>query len=111
MKAITARVYRSGIAGDCSCGGISSRYDEVLVPCPDGFIDIDESKDLPPNLVEIRFREFYDCKFPYVVPYGANDGASRPMFGGTFVYTSDSRFMEMADCGGFPVPFHDRFEN
>ena len=47
MKALPIYVYKHNRLGDCSNYGISSRYDELLLVCPDGYIDIDESNPPP----------------------------------------------------------------
>lgn len=106
IKCITAYIYRSG-HGDCSNGGISSRYDEVLVPVEDGYIDVDTDNP-PENLVRIVRRNIYGCEYVHVEPW--NCEGRIVMSGGTFVYSSDSRFIETINNGDYPVSLHDRCE-
>ena len=51
MKALRIHVYRDNL-GDCTNGGISSRYNDLLLICENGYIEIDEN-NLPENLVEV----------------------------------------------------------
>ena len=46
IKAVPVSVYRHGHT-DCTNGGVSSKYEKLLVECPDGYIDID--MDNPPK--------------------------------------------------------------
>jgi len=65
--------------------------------------EADESKPAV-RLVRRKFN-FGDKEYEYIhaVPYDQPDG--RAMFGGTFIFTSDSRFPSK-----YPIPLHDRFE-
>ena len=47
MRALSISVYRNNRYGDCTNGGISSRYDELLCLCDDGPVVIDP--DNPPD--------------------------------------------------------------
>lgn len=49
----------------------------------------------------------YDLRI--AVPIDKPEGLVGPMFGGNFVYTSDSRFRELTRMDG-PIHVHDRFE-
>lgn len=46
---------------------------------------------------------------PILVPSVFPEGMIGPMFGGTFAYSSDSRFFEKVNRHG-AIPIHDRFE-
>lgn len=108
MKAISAYIYRDFGGAN---GVLSSKFDEVLVPCPRGNIEIDEN-DLPPNLVELCVRVYRGRKFCYFAPYGTKKSGQHPQASGAFVYTCDARFVEVVG-GEFhvsPVSLHDRFE-
>lgn len=90
--------------GDCSAGGVSSQTDKVILT--DKW---DENQTVPQ--VKIVERRFFGGVKPYLTAYvyGPNgellDGPKGAMFGGCFVYSSDSRFPY-----DYPVPLHDRFE-
>ena len=104
-KALPINVYRTNRLSDCTNSGISSKYDELLLLCDEGFIDVD--LDNPPeNLVIINVFDFrgevYDHIEPFVRP---NDGCVGWMNGGNIAFTSDSRF----DCE-YPLCIHDRQE-
>jgi hypothetical protein len=107
------RIYRSDL-GDCSNDGLSKHHTEVTaVNCEGPF---DPTPERPAVIIDSHVK---GCV--RVVPAG-NDGqplkhpgAVGPMFGGTYVTTSDSRFGQKVnqllghDFYG-AVPFHDRFE-
>ena len=100
---ITVSVYRNA-NGDCSLGGVTSKDDTTLVV---------EVKD--GNISEIYLEEYgYTVLEVKPSPIGSNHIAFKPanekrrgMFGGNFVWSSDSRFRELYPN---PVPVHDRFE-
>lgn len=101
---LAVNVYRnSGI--DCTANGISANHDRlVAVNIPNS--PFNPTEDSPGVYIENRtlFGES-----GYWVAYPLNDdGTPRKggMFGGNFIYSSDSRFPNE-----FPIPIHDRFEN
>ena len=88
INALLCSVYKDSVCGDCSNNGISARYKEVYVACPDGNEKID--LDNPPeNFVvpEIRHFGFGD----YIRLNPANNKGRWNMFGGAFVWSCDSR--------------------
>lgn len=106
MKGIGVDIYKAG-RGSCSNGGISTTNDQaVLLGIKDGYID--PAEESGPFVVVVR-RGIGD----YAVPCDAEGrplvkpGAIGPMFGGTFIYSSDGRFREHA---GGPLALHDRWE-
>ncbi len=103
MKALPIKVYVAKGNGDCDCtnGGISSRYEQLLLVCEDGHIKIDESNP-PENLVKVCDRNGYKFLEPIARPEHLGW-----MFGGNIAYSSDGRFSELA---GHPLPIHDRQE-
>jgi len=106
MNCISAEVYRSK-GGDCSNGGLSSWCNTVLVPHDAGPIVID--RDNPPkNLCRVVRRNIFGREYVHVEPYDC--GGRHAMYGGTLVDTSDSRFTELINNGGYPVKLMDRFE-
>ena len=118
INALSIMVYR-GPLGDCTNNGISSRYNTLLVACPDGNHVIDTDFGIPDNFCHLRRRELfggttivYDIR-PADVSNGEiiDRGRRWYMMGGNFAYTSDGRFRDMLKgfCGA--VPIHDRVEN
>ena len=104
MKAIRASIFKDR-SGDCSNGGISSKFDEILIPCETGWIDVDETNP-PENLCKIVTRDLGFIVYKYCEPYAAVDkGNVGWMFGGTLIYSSDSRFES-----DYPLRLNDRQE-
>lgn len=105
MKCIEVEIYRNR-HGDSSKGGISSVYDTVLIPHKDGYITVDADNP-PENLCRVVRRRLFGCEYVHIKPFGINGTV---MFGGCFVYSSDSRFDDAVRNGGYPVALHDRVE-
>ena len=85
---------------DCTNHGVTSGKDSavLLLQAPgDDFVP-------SPNSPTLELRPRRMSKIPMAVPYGTPAGVY-PMFGGHWVYTSDSRFPFE-----HPIPVHDRFE-
>lgn len=101
-------VYRNG-KYDCTNNGISSRFDELLCVCPDGFKTVD--MDNPPeNLVKVVKREFAGRMIYHVEPCVEPNGAGW-MMGGNYAATSDSRFSALVDGQYGAIAIHDRQES
>ncbi len=105
MRALSINVYKHR-AGDCSNNGITSRFNEILVICPEGNIEIDESKPLPENLCKVVTRDFGFGIYKHIEPIVKPNGVGW-MAGGCIGYTCDSRFRRMSE---YPLPIHDRTE-
>lgn len=108
MRAISLNVYKHG-KYDCTNGGISSKFNELLCLCDDGPIHVD--MDNPPeNLVKVVKRDFFGmttyCVEPVVDPHGAGW-----MMGGNYAATSDSRFSRLVGDMYGAVAIHDRQES
>lgn len=102
MECIIAHIFRDNL-GDCSNGGLSSKTNEVYVPCPTGPYNI--AKDNP-KLVRLVTRDFGFGSFTHAEPVKeVPKGHVGYMMGGTFIYSSDSRFPSK-----YPIPLHDRTE-
>lgn len=94
---------------DCSGGGVSGRVTRVTLVGPQ--IDAvggnvrEPDEDAPAVALSRR------TGIVSVVPVQRGTGAG-PMFGGAFVWTSDSRFAEITRNAGRvgPLPLHDRWE-
>ena len=103
LKGLPVSVYRAE-GHDCTLNGLSSKHERFILVGP-GIPEIFEVQDDTPAL-------YYKEDFPmaglkrqaaWVEP---QDGSQRwAMFGGNFVWTSDSRFP--ADA---PIKIFDRFE-
>lgn len=109
MKAIPVDVYRCVNRSDCTNGGISSRFSELLVPCDTGFLDVDEDNP-PENLVKLVHRRLFGVDTWHLEPY-VKPGGVGWMAGGNFAHTSDSRFSRMLEGMYGAVPIHDRQES
>lgn len=93
---------------NCSNNGISARHTKVCVVNVDG--PFKPSVDAP--AVKLMVTRHGNA---VLVPVELLDSGAWTMFGGTFVYTSDSRFRQaVADIAGyehgFAVALHDRVE-
>ena len=106
MKALPISVYRQSRYGDCTNDGISSRYNELLLVCDEGFIEIDENNP-PENLVQLVVRHFGGVEYKHVEPVTLPEGAGW-MDGGNIAYTCDSRFSRLSE---YPLCVHDRQES
>lgn len=107
-KALPVNIYKHK-GDDCSNGGISSRYNEILLLCDDGFINVD--MDNPPeNLCKVVKRNLWGRGYVHIEPI-KEIGKDRTgyMHGGCVVSTSDSRFGRATGVD-YPVNLHDRTE-
>jgi len=100
MRAISVDIFKSSM-GDCSNGGISSRYKEVLIACVDGNIEVDMD-NIPENFCYIDDR--FGHKFVRPYEEAAEVGW---MAGGSVVYSWDNRFRKLSE---YPLMLHDRQE-
>ena len=112
MKGLHCSIFESKKHGNCSANGISSRVNAVTL-CPDpvltafqdwGIPKLFEADDSAPAVVLRHRRLTADREHVYAVPVELADRGCA-MFGGTFIYTSDSRFPLR-----HPIPLHDRVE-
>ena len=107
MRGMTAYIYKSKF-GDSSNGGLSSKYDEVVFECEDGYLELDPN-NLPDNFVVVRRRDLGFCKTVEFVPKKLADKGAWAMFGGCYVSVSDSRFSRV--LGTDIVKLFDRVES
>lgn len=102
-KGLICYILKTPGFGDCSCNGVSNRFNKVLlVPndvCPDVPEIFEESEDLP--AVEVRK---LGNKFN-VIPCKEKSEGKWMMAGGCYITTSDGRFPF-----DYPVALHDRYE-
>ena len=103
VNAISVSVFKNPLYKGCANGGISERYDDVLLICEDGPLKVD--LDNPPeNLCKVVERNIGGRVYRHVEPVENPTGLGW-MAGGTFVSSSDSRFP-----GDYPLSLHDRQE-
>lgn len=105
INTIRAEIYKVS-SGDCSNGGISSRYNEVYIPCVDGNIEIN-FENPPENFVLLDINTTFG-EYKYCKPYKDVVEGNWVMMGGTFVYLSDGRFSR--NINQYPIALHDRKE-
>lgn len=108
IAALRVNVYRNDL-GDSTAGGISSIYRNLYLIGEDikeGNTTID-SDNIPENTVYLERRILFG-KEEYLTAYPVSKKTDGKwyMFGGNFIYTSDSRFPS-----NYPIPIHDRVEN
>jgi hypothetical protein len=89
---------------DCSNDGISSRYDEVILTDEDGAEAFTKSGTPVCKIVK---RVIGGEKYVHCQPL--ENAAAWHMAGGSFVYTTDSRFRELTGSSS-PIALHDRVE-
>lgn len=108
MKALPIYVLKNDSFKGCSNNGISEKFDSLLLIHDEGFINIDKN-DLPENLVKVVTREMFNGEFyTHLEPYqSVPKGKIGYMSGGSFGYTSDSRFSKISK---YPLSIHDRTE-
>jgi hypothetical protein len=108
MKGLTVDVYRHG-SYDCTNRGITSKVDSILLI--DNKLDggLYEPKKDEVYLTLVR-RTLSGREYIHAVPMVNGErlefGRSI-MFGGNYVFCSDSRVRALND---YPIPVHDRFE-
>ena len=107
MKALPVYIYKHR-GEDFSNGGISSKYNEILILCEDGFVDVDTDNP-PENLCEIVKRELWGEEHWYVKPVAeVKSGNVGYMSGGCVVNSCDSRWSRLSKSRALPL--HDRQE-
>lgn len=109
QKALPVYIYKHK-GETCSNGGISERYNEILLLCEDGFINVD--MDNPPeNLCKVVKRNLWGKDYVHIEPV-KEVGKDRAgyMYGGCIVSTSDSRLRKVTGVD-YPIDLHDRTES
>lgn len=103
-KGMLVFVYRD-CHDDCTGGGITGKLDQMVLVGVDGPFQV---KDDEPYLELVR-RNLFGGEYLHAEPRNVGDKSNLvgPMFGGNFVYTSDSRFNAVSK---YPIPVHDRWE-
>lgn len=91
---------------DCTNGGLTSKYSQFVLLGMEG--PFKSGTDAPP--LELVRRYVGGREHLHAQPVKGPDWPRNmcgPMFGGNFIFTSDSRF---SDVSPYPIPVHDRFE-
>lgn len=116
MRGLSVSVYRTG-STDCTNGGVTRPGTKLHIVLFDELIDrgnmILEECAARPQFVCLRLvrrriggRDYVHAEDMFMSRHGGRTGA--PMFGGNFIYTTDSR---LRDICPYPIPVHDRFES
>ncbi len=100
VKGMLVFVYRSPL-GDCTANGITSKVTQIVM-VGKGLPEIFEVEEGEPYLKLTNYNDSFRAEVVSEETKGKHS-----MFGGNFVYTSDSRFSAITK---YPVPVHDRFE-
>ncbi len=109
-KYISLEIYKPSF-GDCSNGGLSSKYSNCYIECERGWID--EDKILDDAIVKLEKGAFGTIHLVPTKPIEKN--CVGYMMGGCYVASSDSRFHELIkktfgiDFYG-AIALHDRTE-
>lgn len=91
---------------DCTNKGVSSKFDTFIL-VGEGIPELFQATEEMPALY-LRKKRVSERKpeYLYVIPADVENGyLAGVMFGGNFIYTSDSRFPN-----DYPIPVHDRRE-
>ena len=104
IKGLLCNIYKSSY-GDASNNGLSSRYSQVIL-AGKGIPEVFSPNETTP-LVRLERRELSHMDTPYLTIYPWDGDTSELMFGGCFIYDSDSRFRKISP---YPIPLHDRRE-
>lgn len=112
MKYLPVKLYKSDYIGTLN---LSEKFTDFVIECPNGNLTKDEINGR--GIIRIVKGNLPNTAKTIFVDSDGNviNSGRLGMFGGYFVYTSDSRFSELANkIRGFdvyaPVALHDRFE-
>lgn len=107
MLGLRCSIYKNAEFGDfdCSNRGISSRCKKVTLVGPEVAGVFKPDPDAP--AVEFVVRDIMGQEYLTAYPAGYKESGKLYMFGGCFIYSSDSRFKDLAT---YPIPLHDRIE-
>ena len=114
VRYLTVYVYRTPALGDCTNKGISSRFNKLLLACPDGPNSFDADLETPLNFCKVEKRELQSGVYCTIVPATVSRGriVKRPgwwMMGGNLAHSSDCRFNFLTGTF-YPLAIHDRQE-
>lgn len=103
LDALPVSIYKSPL-GDSSANGITSKNDRLLLVF-DGLNSPFKTNEGEDYLVLIK-RNIGSEEYLSAKPQSLIESNTHSMFGGNFIFTSDSRFPS-----SYPIPVHDRVEN
>lgn len=103
-KGLICGVLRDVEIGDCSNDGISSNHDTVLLLFDEEEAQVFEESEGRPTVKLVR-RKIAGKDYVHAEPV---EGTGY-MFGGAFIYSSDTRFGLFANQ--YPIALHDRKEH
>lgn len=105
MKGLIVEVYRAARFGDCSLNGVTNRHDSFILT-GEGVPEIFSANENRPELRYIK-DVVMGAERHRAVPVDPETGRllDNGMFGGNFVYDTDSRMPTKN-----PIKVHDRFE-
>jgi hypothetical protein len=103
-KGIICQIYRWNL-GECSNGGISSKFNEVVVIDPYINGPFEPNENTP--AVKLVRRTIGGESYIHAEPILPNGEWKHFMAGGTFISSCDSRFRSVCK---YPVALHDRTE-
>ena len=110
MKDFLVTVYRDADGSDCSMNGITSQKERLLA-CWNEHDLFSLPEDFGKSDVVIKADKI--CSDMITLrAFVIKDGKAKltgGMFGGNFIYSSDSRFPKLGDFSS-PISVHDRFE-
>lgn len=104
MRYITVDIYkRNGSVSPRN--SISSQYDRVALPCPNGPLDESQIGDFP--VIKLVRHTVFGRESVHAEPEG---DIRHPMYGGCILDSSDTRFRETTGVI-YPIKLHDRYED
>ena len=103
-KGLICSILQSKGCGNCSNNGISSKHKAVVLVGDDIPEVFDEIPEIPAVRIDVK-RANGEARVRAIPIDGKDPQKVGWMFGGTFVWTSDSRFP-----ANYPIPLHDRQE-
>ena len=109
LKGLPVQFYYCKLTRKCALNGVSVNNESIIL-VHESISSPSEVKENEPYLV-LKKRELFGSTYLHAEPYvnGKPINQGEPghlMFGGNFIYTSDSRFPNK-----YPIPVHDRFES
>ena len=103
MKGIHVAVFSHPTYRACARGGISEKFDELLIVHERGYLEVNGDEE---NLVKLVCRKVNGRDVYHLAPI---DDAGQYMFGGSFAFSNDNRFYNLTGIYG-ALPIHDRKE-
>ena len=103
IKGIDMAVYSHPQFRGCANGGITARFDKLLIAHERGYLELTGDEE---NLVKLVCRKIGGRDVFHLTPI---DDVGQYMMGGSFAYSPDNRFHELTGIYG-ALPIHDRIE-